>query len=227
MSIDGISGTGSTQSTDSSGQLKASKDEFLKLFMAQLQHQDPFAPTSGADMVAQLAQLSTVEQAKQTNTALADLAASQASAASAGLSSLIGRDCNANVGMFAVDGKQGGLPPAIDLASATPTKGASLVIKDSSGKEIRKIAIPDGTTAGSVVWDGLDASGKPIAAGSYQMSIDQGTSTANSTLTAQWHSRVDAVELTNDGPRLRMGSILLAPGDIRTIGSSTTTKGVQ
>lgn len=232
MSIDGITGTSSPQSTTPSGTLQGSKDEFLKLFMAQLQHQDPFAPTSGADMVAQLAQLSTVEQAKQTNTALADLAASQASAASAGLSSLIGRDCNANVGVFSTDGRQSGSPPPIDLSSSTPTKGASLVIKDADGKEIRKIPIPDGTTAGSIAWDGLDAKGKPLAAGTYQMSVDQGTSTANASLTAQWHAHVDAVELTNDGPRLRMGSILLTPGDIRTIGSSTTTtttttKGVQ
>lgn len=227
MSIDAINPTTGPTSTGPSGQLQGSKDEFLKLFMAQLQHQDPFAPTSGADMVAQLAQFSSVEQAKQTNTQLADLAASQASAASAGLSSLIGRDCNANVGTFSVDGKAGGLPPPIDLASTTPTKGASLVIKDAQGKEVRKIPIPDGTTAGQILWNGLDANGKPMAAGTYQMSIDQGTSTSNSTLTAQWHTRVDAVELTTEGPRLRMGNILLAPGDIRTIGSSTTTKGAQ
>lgn len=227
MTIDAITGTSAPTPTAASGALKGSKDEFLKLFMAQLQHQDPFAPTSGADMVAQLAQLSTVEQAKETNTQLADLAASQASAASAGLSSLIGRDCNASVGVFSVDPKQGGLPPPIDLAAASPTKGAALVITGSDGKEIRRIPIADGTTKGSVTWDGLDATGKPVPAGSYAMTVDQGTT--SSTLTAQWHARIDSVELTADGPRLRMGDLLIVPGDIRTIGSSTssTSKGVQ
>ncbi len=227
MTIDAITGTNSTPTTNSSGALKGSKDEFLKLFMAQLQHQDPFAPTSGADMVAQLAQLSTVEQAKETNTQLADLAASQASAASAGLSSLIGRDCNASVGVFAVDPKQGGLPPPIDLASTSPTKGAALVITGADGKTIRKIPIADGTTKGSVVWDGLDDNGKPVPAGSYAMSVDQGA--GSSTLTAQWHARIDSVELTTDGPRLRMGDLLIVPGDIRTIGNtnSSTPNGVQ
>ena len=226
MTIDAITQSSNASNQGTQGALKGSKDEFLKLFMAQLQHQDPFAPTSGADMVAQLAQLSTVEQAKQTNTQLADLAASQASAASAGLSSLIGRDCNASVGVFSVDPKQGGLPPPIDLASTSPTKGAALVITGADGKEIRKIAIPDGTTTGSVVWDGLDASGKPVPAGSYVMTVDQGATT--STLTAQWHAHIDSVELTADGPRLRMGDLLIVPGDIRTIGSSSSTsKGVQ
>jgi flagellar basal-body rod modification protein FlgD len=227
MTIEAITQSSNVSNQGTSGALKGSKDEFLKLFMAQLQHQDPFAPTSGADMVAQLAQLSTVEQGRETNVQLADLAASQASAASAGLSSLIGRDCNASVGVFSVDPKLGGLPPPIDISSASATKGASLVIKDADGKEIRKIPIPDGTTKGSVAWDGLDASGKPVAAGTYAMTIDQGTGT--STLTAQWHASVDSVELTADGPRLRMGSVLIVPGDIRTIGSTstTTTKGVQ
>ncbi|HEU4612714.1 MAG TPA: flagellar hook capping FlgD N-terminal domain-containing protein, partial [Kofleriaceae bacterium] len=91
MSIDGITGTSSsTATTTSSTQLQGTKDEFLRLFMAQLQHQDPFAPTSGADMVAQLAQLSSVEQAKQTNAMLADLATAQNAVANANLASLVG-----------------------------------------------------------------------------------------------------------------------------------------
>lgn len=228
MTIDAITQASNVTNQGTSGSLKGSKDEFLKLFMAQLQHQDPFAPTSGADMVAQLAQLSTVEQAKETNTQLADMAASQASAASAGLSSLIGRDCSANVGVFTVDPKQGGLPPPIDVQSSSPTKGASIVIKDPDGKTIRTIPIADGTTGGTVAWDGLDDQGKPVAAGTFAMSVEQGKGT--SAVSAQWHAQVDSVELTTEGPRLRMGNILLTPGDIRTIGSSTstsTTKGVQ
>lgn len=38
------------------------KDDFLKLLMTQLQHQDPLSPMESADMMAQMAQLSTVEQ---------------------------------------------------------------------------------------------------------------------------------------------------------------------
>lgn len=222
MSIDAISGSTPVTTTQGQG-LKGSKDEFLKLFMAQLQHQDPFAPTSGADMVAQLAQLSSVEQAKETNSQLAELAASQASSASAGLSTLIGRDCDAAVGAFSIDG-QGGTPPAIDLTSTSPTHGAALVITGADGKELRRIAIPDGTTAGSIAWDGKDASGQPVPAGSYAMTIDPGTTAGG--IDGRLHGRVDAVELTSSGPRLRMGGVLLAPADIRTIGS-TTTNGVK
>jgi flagellar basal-body rod modification protein FlgD len=207
-----------TTETGTTGAMKGTKDEFLRLFMAQLQHQDPFAPTTGADMVAQLAQLSSVEQAKQTNDQLAELAAAQSSAASAGLSNLVGRECNATAGAFQLD-KQGA-PPPLDVSSTGPMKGAAVVIKDAEGKELRRIPIPDGSTSTSIAWDGKDASGKPVAPGAYQISVDAGKS--GSPITSQWHGRVDAVELTPDGPRLRMGSLLLAPAAIRTIGSSTT-----
>ena len=219
--IAAISGTSSTESTTSSPGLKGTQDEFLRLFMAQLQHQDPFAPTSGADMVAQLAQLSGVEQAKQTNDKLAELAAQQSSAASASLSSLVGRDCRASAGAFRLE--TGGPPPPIDVSSPTAMKGAAIVISDASGKQLRRIPVPDGTSA-TVAWDGRDASGRPMAPGTYAITVDAGNSP--STITPQWHGRVDAVELTAEGPRLRMGGVLLMPGDIRTIGGTpapTTT----
>lgn len=38
------------------------KDAFLKLFMTQLQHQDPLSPMDNKDFIAQMAQFSSVEQ---------------------------------------------------------------------------------------------------------------------------------------------------------------------
>lgn len=221
--IDGITTpTTTTPATGSGGALKGTQDEFLKLFMAQLQYQDPFAPTSNAEMVGQLAQMSGVEQAKQTNMQLADLASAQAAVANANLASLVGRDCNATVGHFSVDGT-GGAPPPMSITSANGTKGASMVITDANGKEVRRIPIPDGTTSTMLAWDGKDPKGAPVAKGPYSMTIDQGASTSD--ITASWTGRVDAVELTANGPRLRIGGVLLAPGDIHTIGKETGPSG--
>ena len=93
-------------------------------------------------MVAQLAQFSSVEQAQQTNQHLTDLAAAQASTSSASLSNLVGRDCNATAGDFQLD--KGGAVPALQITSTTPLVGASAVITDADGKELRRIAVPGG-----------------------------------------------------------------------------------
>jgi flagellar basal-body rod modification protein FlgD len=218
MSIDAISNSTTTPATTSAPGLKGSKDEFLKLFMAQLQHQDPFAPTSGADMVAQLAQLSSVEQAKTMNDQLAELTAQQTSAASASLANLVGRTCDAKVAAFQLDGK-GGAPPPIEISSASPLAGASLVIKDADGKEIRRVPLADGAKTQAVAWDGKDANGNSVPAGAYSMEVEAGKTT--SAIEAAWSGRIDSVELTSSGPRLRMAGVLLSPADITSFGATT------
>jgi flagellar basal-body rod modification protein FlgD len=209
------SATATTPST--SGALTGSKDEFLKLFMAQLEHQDPLSPQDGAGMVAQLAQFSSVEQATQTNQHLVDLAASQASSASASLSSLVGRDCNAAAADFQLD--RGGAAPALQVSSTSAMNGASLVITDDGGKEIRRIPIPAGATSTQIHWDGNTATGAPAVPGSYHVTVDAGTTAG--AITAQWRGRVDAIELADGTTRLRMGGVLLAPSAVQTIGQTT------
>jgi flagellar basal-body rod modification protein FlgD len=48
-------------------------DEFLKLFIAQIQHQDPLSPLDSAEFTAQLAQFTSVEQLYGVNSRLADI----------------------------------------------------------------------------------------------------------------------------------------------------------
>jgi flagellar basal-body rod modification protein FlgD len=216
MKIDPTSTPTTTQAA-SGGALKGSKDEFLKLFMAQLQHQDPLDPKNGADMVAQLAQFSSVEQATQTNSHLADLASAQAATSSASLANLVGRSCNAAAGDFQLE--RGGAIPPLQVTSTAAMTGASAVITDETGKEVRRIAIPTGTSSTQLAWDGNNAEGAPVPSGSYHIAIEPGTTTG--TIASQWRARVDAVELAGGTTRLRMGGVLIAPGDIQTIGLST------
>jgi flagellar basal-body rod modification protein FlgD len=55
------------------------QDDFLKLFVAQLQHQDPMNPLSDSEFLAQMASFSTVEQVSnvaESNTRIVDSLAS-------------------------------------------------------------------------------------------------------------------------------------------------------
>ncbi len=59
MAISGVAGVASSA---------VNKDEFLKLFVAQLKNQSPLDPLKGHEFIAQLAQFSTVEQLTSLNT---------------------------------------------------------------------------------------------------------------------------------------------------------------
>jgi flagellar basal-body rod modification protein FlgD len=51
-----------SQAAKSGANSAMGKDQFLKLFVAQLQHQDPMSPMQDSDFMGQMAQFSTLEQ---------------------------------------------------------------------------------------------------------------------------------------------------------------------
>ena len=61
------------------------KDDFLKLFVTQLQHQDPLNPTDDKEFMGQMAQFSQLEQTTNMATALAKLSFAGQSAQAMGL----------------------------------------------------------------------------------------------------------------------------------------------
>ena len=59
------------------GQDVMGKDQFLRLFTAQMRMQDPMNPTEGSDLLAQLAQFSSVEQMTNLNSNFEKMLATQ------------------------------------------------------------------------------------------------------------------------------------------------------
>lgn len=61
------------------------KDDFLKLLLAQLRHQDPLNPMEDREFITQLAQFNTLEQMQAMNKSIESFAATQDVMVAAGL----------------------------------------------------------------------------------------------------------------------------------------------
>jgi flagellar basal-body rod modification protein FlgD len=68
------------------------KDEFMKMLIAQLKHQDPLNPMDGTAFTAQLAQFSSLEQLQNINTQLSSFTKQQQALGNTQAVNLIGRE---------------------------------------------------------------------------------------------------------------------------------------
>ncbi|HSW40453.1 MAG TPA: flagellar hook capping FlgD N-terminal domain-containing protein [Acidobacteriota bacterium] len=75
--VDGISYANQPQSSSGGNSMfskEVGQDEFMRLFITQLQHQDPINPVSNEQFIAQLATFSSLEQLIAINKAVTRLA---------------------------------------------------------------------------------------------------------------------------------------------------------
>ncbi len=77
--IQSAAGATTTTTTTASTKNVMGKDEFLKMLIAQLKHQDPMNPMDGTAFTAQLAQFSSLEQLQNINTQLTSFTQQQQS----------------------------------------------------------------------------------------------------------------------------------------------------
>jgi flagellar basal-body rod modification protein FlgD len=79
MDITGISANDPIQGAKSAAEGELGRNAFMELLVSQLKNQDPLAPTSNDEMLAQLAQFSSLEQLEELNDNLVGLAVLQQS----------------------------------------------------------------------------------------------------------------------------------------------------
>jgi len=151
------------------------KDDFLRMLVIQLRHQDPFKPMESTEFATQLAQFSSVEQLTNINATLSQsLEANYLLAQSIGNSLaaiMIGKDVRASSDAFQVIDGQENMRFGYTLSSGAET--AIVKIYDESGNLVKTITNP-GTSKGdnTITWDGTDESGKRVGAGKYTFTVE-------------------------------------------------------
>lgn len=206
MNVNNVSGTSSSYAPPTRGSQELGKDQFMRLMLTQLQHQDPTAPADNQQMIAQMAQFSTLELMQSTHRTMSALLMAQAASNQQQAIGLVDKDIVINAEN--IDLKAGEDHPRIQMQLPDKTAALDITIVDESGKEVRRIKAGS-QEAGpfSVTWDGKDDSGKQLPDGKYSVRINAvGTDGEVLNVTPEEVFTVDGIIFEDGIARIRAGS---------------------
>lgn len=148
------------------------RDDFLRLLVAQLKHQDPLNPMQNEDFIAELATFSALEQQTNQTELLKQLIAVEEGNTNSQALSMIGQDISAATNTFYyVSGDQ----PTF-LFQALEGGEVGVTITGEAGTVVRTdtLTVP---SEGTYVYefDGRNNSGNEVIPGTYYISIGSGT----------------------------------------------------
>lgn len=196
------------------------KHTFLRLLIAQLEHQDPLSPMDNADFTAQLAQFSMLEQLESVNTNIRAMVNGQGNLA--GLqtriqaATLVGKEVKVKGNAIEV---QDGIASPLSYSLAAAATKVTVEVVDSVGRAVQTIEqgvkpagehtlsgighdLPTGTYTVRITTQ--DVAGKPVAVETF----------------VQGH--VDGVEYQDDQPYFVIGRNRVAVSDLVSIRESSS-----
>jgi flagellar basal-body rod modification protein FlgD len=200
------SGTGAT------GPRELGQDDFLRLLVTQLKHQDPLKPIDNAAFVAELAQFSQLEQSAKQVKLLEQSIETQSANLQFSMLPLVGREVRFLGGVVELAQN----PVAMDYRLDEPAAAVTVAISDMSNQTVRTLALGS-QQAGSqqIEWDGTTQTGAPAFPGIYRFTVsalnaqgDRVNSTATSRL------RVSGVRMENGHAMLVVGDQVLDPSQV-------------
>jgi len=162
---DTVNNPSASSALASASQSMLEKDDFLKLLMTELQHQDPTDPMNSDKILSQTSQLATMESAQNTQEALEKLSSSLSNNRDFSTISAIGK--TADLGSGEIKLPQEGQTD-FDIYFPEDIKSGQISIQDSDGNVIKTVSLQE--QAGGVLnfkWDGTNNNGEQVQSGAY------------------------------------------------------------
>lgn len=197
------------------------KDDFLRILVTQLRHQDPLNPMKSEEFAAQLAQFSSVEQLQNINSNLENsiqmnMLLNQAISNTLA-TTLIGKSIKAVGNTLTLDNGQ---PVKLHYSLNDVAKKVTIEIRNSSGQVVRTIEINEKSKGThSYEWDGKDDNGNKLPDGPYQFSVSAVDTNGNSVAAQPLIVGViESIRYANGNAILKLGDLEVNLSDVLEIG---------
>ncbi len=203
--------SGVTTDTAATAQNKKSEtlgqEQFLKLFVTQLQNQDPLNPQDATEMSSQLAQYSQLEQLTNMNRSMKTLVEAYQNSDKIASLNTIGKDVAYESSTVTYNGEPATIGYRLENSAANVTisiKRDNVIVATLDGEKLVK-------GDHYLSWDGTNNNGDPLPPGDYSFSVQAIDGEGKATqLTTLVRSEVTGIDLTGQNG----GTIKTAGEDI-------------
>ncbi len=177
------------------------KEAFIKLFITQLQYQDPMKPMENHEMALQLAAFNQVDQLFNLNEKLEKLVDLYKTNEYTLLANMVGKEVKIEGNTLRIENGHF-LGASFELSE--PANTVNITIRDNRGRVIKTMTLhnlPQGTHP--LNWDGKDELGYPLPDGNYKVSITTGSGESLKSITPIVVAKVTGA-LLGDKPSLKI-----------------------
>jgi flagellar basal-body rod modification protein FlgD len=173
------------------------QEDFLTLMITQLKNQDPMKPLDPSQYVGQLAQFSQVSGLAEMNKQITALTDSLRGNQVLDGAALIGRTIVAEgnkIYLPPVDGENPRGPHGL-IEVPAGASAVQLVVKDSSGAQVKTLALDHQKGTQAFTWDGTTDTGAAAPAGAYKIEVIARVGNENVSLKTSVAANVGSVAL--------------------------------
>jgi len=191
------------------------KDDFMKLLLVELQHQDPTEPMDSEKILTQTSQLASLESAENTNKALENLATSLASTQEFSTIAAIGK--RADLGSDAIQHDEGSVS-SFEVFFPEDIKNGNIEITDLEDNVIATIPIemPEDEDGNPLEqrdsgvyqfdWDGKNTQGNSVDSGIYRVNSTYYTPNGDQQTTRLGAYPIESVRFEDGKSYVKLGS---------------------
>lgn len=178
------------------------QQDFLKLLVAQMSHQNPLEPQENGEFLAQMAQFGTVDGITNMQDQLANLSTALQSNQALQASTLVGRSVFVPASSSTLT-ENGAISGAVELPHSVGS--LRINISNQNGEIVNQIDLgdqPGGLT--NFVWDGKNSSGSAMPAGTYNIAATATVNNVPTNFSTFVSANVDSVTLGKDGSGMKL-----------------------